>query len=75
MSETHLPEQLRSLLHEKIEALDTEHLTLLHRVLLQMEAEELADKLGAAFDAHSADARWSRLPEIIRECRARRRAA
>jgi hypothetical protein len=75
MSEMQLPEQLRPLLHEKIEALDAEHLALLHRVLLQMEVEELADKLGAAFDADAEDLRWSRLPEIIRECRARRRAA
>lgn len=34
------PERLKPVLHEKIERMDCEHLNLVNRLLLQLEAEE-----------------------------------
>ncbi|MEI7732642.1 MAG: addiction module protein [Verrucomicrobiota bacterium] len=42
--------KLKPVLHEKIEQMDHQHLELLNRLLLQLEAEELANRLSAAFD-------------------------
>ncbi|MGB8354492.1 MAG: hypothetical protein WCD79_11430 [Chthoniobacteraceae bacterium] len=69
------PDQLRPLLHRKIDGMDAEHLAVLHRALLQFEADELAEKLGAEFDEDRRSGRLDRLAEIIREYRMRRRAA
>jgi hypothetical protein len=44
------PEKLKPVLHEKIERMNGEQLTLVSQVLLQVEAEELADRLNEAFD-------------------------
>jgi hypothetical protein len=41
---------LKKALHEKIERLSADRLSLLNRVLLQLEAEELAQRLDEAFD-------------------------
>ena len=42
------PEKLKPILHEKIERMNGEQLALLDRVLLQLEAEEAADRLSEA---------------------------
>jgi hypothetical protein len=75
MKQMETPDQLRPLLHGKIDRMNAEHLALLYRALLQFEAEELAEKLGAAFDEDARSGRLNRLSEIVLECRARRRAA
>jgi hypothetical protein len=43
-------QSLRKLLHEKIERLDAGQLSLLNRVLLQLEVEDLAERLDTEFD-------------------------
>ena len=43
------PELLRPLLHGKIDELDARGLAMMHRVLLQLEAEELAGELRDEF--------------------------
>ena len=42
--------QLRQLLHKRIENLNPDTLSLLNRVLLQLEAEELVQRLDESFD-------------------------
>lgn len=61
------PEKLKPQLHAKIEHMDGTHLVLLNSVLLQLEAEELADRLGDAFEKdHEQDLR-QRVPELVRQ--------
>jgi len=48
------PEKLKPVLHTKIERMNGEQLVLLDRVLLRLEAEQAAERLGEAFDADHA---------------------
>jgi hypothetical protein len=68
-------EKLKPVLHEKIERMDAAHLSLLNRVLLQVEAEELADRLHDGFDQDRAKGRLQRVAEIVRQFRAEHRPA
>ena len=68
-------EKLKPVLHEKIERMDAEHLVLLNRVLLQVEAEETADRLHDAFDQDRAQGRLQRVAEIVKQFRAEHRYA
>jgi len=43
---------------------------MLNRVLLQLEAEEMADLLNDAFDHDHAAGKLERIPELIRQFRA-----
>ncbi len=63
------PEKLKPVLHEKIERMDGQHLALLNRVLLQLEAEELADHLSDAFNKDHEQGIWRRIPELVKEFR------
>ena len=67
------PEKLKPALHEKIERMDAEHLSLLNRVLLQVEAEELADRLNEAFDQDREQGRLRRISELVKQFRAEHR--
>ena len=69
------PEKLKLALHEKIERMDAEHLSLLNRVLLQVEAEELADRLNEAFDQDREQGRLRRISELVKQFRAEHRYA
>jgi hypothetical protein len=69
------PEKLKPALHEKIERMDSLHLALLNRVMLQLEAEELADRLGGAFDKDQEQGLRRRIPELVRQFRAGHRYA
>ena len=69
------PDQLKPVLHEKIERMNGEQLSLLNRVLLQLEVEERADRLGEAFDQDHAKGRLRRVAELVREFRAKHRYA
>jgi hypothetical protein len=69
------PEQLKPLLHEKIERMNGEQLALLDRVLLQLEVEQAADHLGEAFDADHAQGKFHRVVELVRQFRAEHRYA
>jgi hypothetical protein len=67
------PESLRPLLHDKIERMTDEQLGLMNRVLLQIEAEELAERLGKAFDEDEAKGKFERVPELVRQFRSEHR--
>lgn len=68
-------ENLKPVLHEKIERMDAEHLSLLNRILLQVEAEELADRLNDAFDRDRAQDKFQRIPGLIEQFRSQHRYA
>ncbi len=69
------PEELKPVLHEKIERMNGEQLALLDRVLLQLEAEQAADRLSEAFDADHAQGKLRRVAELVRQFRAEHRYA
>ena len=69
------PEQLKPVLHEKIERMNGEQLVLLDRVLLQLEVEQAADRLSEAFDADHAQGKLQRVAELVRQFRAEHRYA
>ena len=69
------PEKLKPVLHDKIERMDGPHLEVLNRVLLQLEAEELAERLGAAFDKDADQGLLRRIPELVKQFRAGHRYA
>jgi hypothetical protein len=62
------PEKLKPALHEKIERMDGLHLSMLNRVLLQLEAEELAGRLGEDFDKDYEQG-LRRIPELVKKFR------
>lgn len=68
-------EQLRPILHQRIEQMDGNQLQLLDRILLQLEAETLAERLGDAFDHDQAEGKLQRVPEWVRQFRDRPRPA
>lgn len=68
-------EQLKPVLHEKIERMDAAHLSLLNRVLLQVEAEELADRLNDGFDRDREQGKFRRISDLIKRFRAGHRYA
>jgi hypothetical protein len=63
------PEELKPALHDKIERMDSLHLSVLNRLLLQLEAEELAGLLGNAFDKDHEQGLLRRIPELVKEFR------
>ena len=68
-------DKLKPVLHLKIEQMDGPHLAVLNRVLLQLDAEERADRLGEAFDKEQAQRLQERIPELVRQFRAQHRYA
>ena len=69
------PEKLKPLLHEKIEHMNGSQLSLLNQVLLQVEAEEPADRLGESFDKDHEQGKLRRLAELVKQFRAEHRYA
>ena len=63
-------EKLKPVLHLKIEQMDGPHLVVLNRVLLQLDAEERADRLSEAFDQDQEQGLLRRIPELVRLFRA-----
>lgn len=68
------PKELRPLLHAEVDKLRDENLLVLHRVALELELEEVTDRLNEGFDADRVAGKLARLPELIREARAALRA-
>jgi hypothetical protein len=66
------PNELKPALHDKIERMDGFHLSVLNRVLLQLEAEELAGRLGDGFDKDYEQGLLRRIPELVKEFRGER---
>ena len=64
------PKELRPLLHAEVDKLRDENLLVLHRVALELELEEVTDRLNEGFDADRAAGKLARLPELIRAARA-----
>ncbi len=60
---------MKPALHDKIERMDSLHLSILNRVLLQLEAEELAGRLGEGFDKDYEQGLLRRIPELLKEFR------
>jgi hypothetical protein len=69
------PEKLKPVLHDKIDHMNGAQLSLLHRILLQVEAEELADRLGDAFDQDREQGKLRRISEVVKQFRAEHRYA
>jgi hypothetical protein len=71
------PEHLRPLVHADIDRLPATYLSAVHRLLLELELDEVSDRLDAGFDADRAAGKLAELPDIIRAARAslRERAA
>lgn len=67
------PEKLKPLLHDKIEHMNGRQLALVNQVLLQVEAEKLADRLGEAFEADRWQDKLRRIPELFEQFRAQHR--
>ena len=65
-------QSLRKVLHERIEQLDASKLSLLNRVMLQLEAEELASNLDAEFDQDRREGKITpeRVQQVISQIRA-----
>ena len=63
-------ESLKPVLHCKIERMSGPQLELLSRVLHQIEAEELAERLGEAFEQDQDRGVLRRIPDLVREFRA-----
>ena len=66
------PKELRPLLHAEVEKLRDEHLGLAHRMLLEIELQQVTDELDDAADAARAAGRLT--PETIAACIAAHRA-
>ena len=64
------PNELRPLLHERLEQWAAADLPLLHRVMLELERDRLVAQLNEEFDRDRESGRLARLPEIIRDARA-----
>lgn len=64
------PEVLKPALHTKIERMTETQLRILHRVLLQIEMEELAEKIGKDFDRDHEESKLRRIPELVQQFRA-----
>lgn len=66
-------ENLKPKLHIKIERMSESQLSLLNRVLLQIEAEELAERIGSAFEQDQSEGKFERIPELVRQFRSEHR--
>ncbi len=71
------PEQLRPLIHADVDRLPSTYLAAVHRLLLELELDEVSDRLDAGFDEDRAAGKLANLPELIRATRdsLRQRAA
>jgi hypothetical protein len=74
MSNATLPEELRPLVHSEVDMLDAVGLETVHRVILRMRMEQSLERLDGMADEMRAKGVMERLPDIIAEVRARRRA-
>ncbi len=68
------PDELRPLVHREVDSLDDVGLETVHQVILRMRMEQSLERLDGMADAMRAKGVMARLPELIAEVRARRRA-
>ena len=69
------PEKLKPVLHDKIERMDGQQLAWLNRLLLQLEAEDLAERLGESFDKDHEQGLMRSIPELVKQFRTGHRYA
>lgn len=74
MSNATLAEELRPLVHRELDTLDDESIETVHRVILRMRMEQSLERLDGMADEMRTTGVMERLPEILAEVRARRRA-
>lgn len=69
--------ELRKFFHEEIDRLPLARLTLLHRVLLQLQLAETTDALNESFDRDRGEREWSaqQIADAIRAVRAEHKYA
>lgn len=63
------PTELRPLVHEGVDRLPDASLAAVHKLLLELELDEVSERLNADFDEDRAAGRFERLPELIRAAR------
>ena len=68
------PQELRPLLHAEVDKRRDENLLVLHRVALELELDEVTDRLNEGFAADRAAGKLARVPELIHAARAAIRA-
>lgn len=70
-------QSLKKALHEKIEQFNERKLSLINGVVMQLEAEDLAHELDAAFDQDRREGKLTseRIQRILSEVRAKHRYA
>ena len=68
------PKELRPLLHAEVDKLRDENLLVLHRVALELELDEVTERLNEGFDADRTAGSLARVPELIHTARAAIRA-
>ncbi len=61
-------DKLKPVLHDKIERMDGQHLTLLNRLLIQLE-RRMAERLGEDFDKDHEQGLMRRIPELEKQFR------
>ena len=57
------PKELRPLLHAEVDKLNDDNLLVLHRVALELELDEITERLDEGFDADRAAGKLARLPQ------------
>ena len=57
------PKELRPLLHAEVDKLNDDNLLVLHRVVLELELDEITERLDEGFDADRAAGKLARLPQ------------
>ena len=67
-----IPKNLRAQIVETIEVLPEEDLVFVYDMLLEAEKQRLWREIQVDAEAEQKAGKWERLPEIIREVRARR---
>lgn len=74
MSTATLAEELRPLVYQELDALDNEGVETIHRVISRLQMEQSLERLAGMADEMRASGVMDRVPEILAEVRARRRA-
>ena len=69
-SKAKTPQQLRPLLHQRIDEMSAEELDLVERVLARVEMDRLWQQVREGFTQDWDAGRYARLDETIREVRA-----
>jgi len=70
-----IPTNLRQQLLKRIETAPDEEVLIVHEALLHAEKLRLLDEISNDAERERSDGKWERLPELLKEVRARLRSA